>query len=153
MLGPRRDHHFDAGASKRPSWRGTEGTVQFFARHAADLCHGSSLGTFLDSFYYLDTLGVLSEHNHSVFGRQTLVGGQYELLRCTGGQFDGAGCDFEPNPDYWVATCGENWSIRAPLRSRSTFLSPPFPSPMICVCTHTVPARKDPGRWSSCGAI
>lgn len=64
---------------------------------------GTFAGTFVDSFYYLDALGVLSEQNHSAFGRQTLVGGNYELLRCSGGEVDGAGCDFEPNPDYWVA--------------------------------------------------
>ena len=56
---------------------------------------------------YLDTLGTLASLNHSVFARQTLVGGNYELLRCSSGQPTGpeptAGCDFEPHPDYWVA--------------------------------------------------
>jgi len=58
---------------------------------------------FLDSFYYLHALGVLAWHGHQVFARQTLVGGNYELLRCSGGQADGGGCDFEPRPDFWVA--------------------------------------------------
>lgn len=56
---------------------------------------------------YMDTLGTLASLNHSVFARQTLVGGNYELLRCSSGQPTGpeptAGCDFEPHPDYWVA--------------------------------------------------
>lgn len=55
----------------------------------------------------MDTLGTLALLNHSVFARQTLVGGNYELLRCSSGQATGpepgAGCDFEPHPDYWVA--------------------------------------------------
>ena len=55
----------------------------------------------------MDTLGTLASLNHSVFARQTLVGGNYELLRCSSGQPTGpepsAGCDFEPHPDYWVA--------------------------------------------------
>jgi len=56
--------------------------------------------TFASSFGYLDTLGALARLNHLVLARQTLVGGKYELLRCsTGGA---RGCDFEPLPDYWV---------------------------------------------------
>eukprot|EP01045_Picozoa_sp_COSAG04_P011901 COSAG04_NODE_781_length_10327_cov_151.194466_11_plen_198_part_00 len=55
----------------------------------------------------MDTLGELASLGHAVFARQTLVGGNYELLRCSSGQDTGpepgAGCDFEPHPDYWVA--------------------------------------------------
>ena len=47
---------------------------------------------------------MLSRLNHSVLARQTLVGGNYELLRCSSGQAAGpepaAGCDLEPHPDY-----------------------------------------------------
>jgi heparanase 1 len=66
----------------------------------------------VSSFGYVDTLGSLARLNHSVLARQTLVGGNYELLRCSSGQANGskgnapeagAGCDFEPHPDYWVA--------------------------------------------------
>lgn len=58
---------------------------------------------FLDSFFYLHAFGVLARHGHQVFARQTLVGGNYELLRCSAGQTEGTGCDFEPRPDFWVA--------------------------------------------------
>lgn len=51
-----------------------------------------------------DMLGTLSEVGNAVFARQTLVGGNYELLRCSSAQlFPGETCDFEPRPDYWVA--------------------------------------------------
>jgi hypothetical protein len=61
----------------------------------------------VSSFGYFDTLGTLAQLNHSVTARQTLVGGNYELLRCSSGQAAGpeptAGCDFEPHPDYYIA--------------------------------------------------
>eukprot|EP01052_Picozoa_sp_SAG31_P018006 SAG31_NODE_1257_length_9081_cov_7.585838_5_plen_210_part_00 len=47
---------------------------------------GEYASTFVSSFGYLDTLGTLAALNHSVFARQTLVGGNYELLRCSSGQ-------------------------------------------------------------------
>ncbi|CAB9509870.1 Heparanase-like protein [Seminavis robusta] len=67
--------------------------------------HGGGTGnisaSFASSFGYLDTLGSLARLNHSMLARQTLVGGRYELLRCSTGH---AGrCSFEPYPDYWVA--------------------------------------------------
>ena len=66
--------------------------------------HGPDANTFVASFTYLDTLGTLAEVGNAVFARQTLVGGNYELLRCTSAQlFPGETCDFEPRPDYWVA--------------------------------------------------
>jgi hypothetical protein len=46
---------------------------------------GEYASTFVSSFGYLDTLATLSSLNHSVFARQTLVGGNYELLRCSSG--------------------------------------------------------------------
>eukprot|EP00937_MAST-01D_sp_MAST-1D-sp2_P001994 g1994.t1 len=70
---------------------------------------GPGLGshTFLDTFYYLDALGVTTEMGHFAFGRQTLAGGNYELLRCSsaqlGGDDSGGVCDFEPRPSYYVA--------------------------------------------------
>jgi hypothetical protein len=68
---------------------------------------GEYASTFVSSFFYFDTLGTLAQLNHSVTARQTLVGGNYELLRCSSGQAAGpeptAGCDFEPHPDYWIA--------------------------------------------------
>jgi len=66
--------------------------------------HGPEANTFVASFTYLDMLGTLSEVGNAVFARQTLVGGNYELLRCSSAQlFPGETCDFEPRPDYWVA--------------------------------------------------
>ena len=68
---------------------------------------GTYASTFVSSFGYLDTLGTLARLGHAATARQTLVGGNYELLRCSSGQAagpePGAGCDFEPHPDYWVA--------------------------------------------------
>ncbi|KAG7358330.1 glycosyl hydrolase family 79 protein [Nitzschia inconspicua] len=62
---------------------------------------GNISRSFASSFSYMDTLGQLARLNHQVLSRQTLVGGKYELLRCsTGGQL---GCDFEPHPDFYVA--------------------------------------------------
>ena len=65
--------------------------------------HGPEANTFVASFTYIDMLGTLGEVGNAVFARQTLVGGNYELLRCSSAQlFDGETCDFEPRPDYWV---------------------------------------------------
>ncbi|KAJ4883243.1 Heparanase-like protein 1 [Raphanus sativus] len=50
--------------------------------------------TFIDSFWYLDQLGMSSKHNTKVYCRQTLVGGFYGLLEKG---------TFVPNPDYYSA--------------------------------------------------
>ncbi|XP_010491400.1 PREDICTED: heparanase-like protein 1 [Camelina sativa] len=55
-------------------------------RHVSD--------TFIDSFWYLDQLGMSSRHNTKVYCRQTLVGGFYGLLEKN---------TFVPNPDYYSA--------------------------------------------------
>ena len=62
---------------------------------------GNISSTFASSMGYMDTLGTLARLNHQVLARQTLVGGKYELLRCSTGDDDV--CDFEPHPDYYVA--------------------------------------------------
>ncbi|XP_039114523.1 heparanase-like protein 1 isoform X1 [Dioscorea cayenensis subsp. rotundata] len=50
--------------------------------------------TFIDSFWYLDQLGMASTYNTKAYCRQTLIGGHYGLLdRDT----------FIPNPDYYSA--------------------------------------------------
>ena len=76
---------------------------------------GEYASTFVSSFGYFDTLGTLAQLNHSVTARQTLVGGNYELLRCSSGQATGpeprAGCDFEPHPDYYIALL---WPVQNP---------------------------------------
>ncbi|XP_048330032.1 heparanase-like protein 1 isoform X2 [Ziziphus jujuba] len=50
--------------------------------------------TFVDSFWYLDQLGMASKYNTKVYCRQTLIGGNYGLLDRT---------TFVPNPDYYSA--------------------------------------------------
>ncbi|KAK7411367.1 hypothetical protein VNO78_02800 [Psophocarpus tetragonolobus] len=50
--------------------------------------------TFLNSFWYLDQLGIASGYNTKVYCRQTLIGGNYGLLNTT---------TFAPNPDYYSA--------------------------------------------------
>ncbi|EXC11030.1 Heparanase-like protein 1 [Morus notabilis] len=50
--------------------------------------------TFVDSFWYLDQLGMAAKYNTKVYCRQSLIGGNYGLLdRDT----------FVPNPDYYSA--------------------------------------------------
>ncbi|KAF9619047.1 hypothetical protein IFM89_004405 [Coptis chinensis] len=50
--------------------------------------------SFLNSFWYLDQLGMTSTFNHKTFCRQSLIGGNYGLLNTT---------NFVPNPDYYNA--------------------------------------------------
>ncbi|XP_072973385.1 heparanase-like protein 1 [Typha angustifolia] len=49
---------------------------------------------FVDSFWYLDQLGMVSTFGHKVFCRQSLIGGNYALLDTV---------TFIPNPDYYSA--------------------------------------------------
>ncbi|KAL2340718.1 hypothetical protein Fmac_008658 [Flemingia macrophylla] len=48
--------------------------------------------TFLNSFWYLDQLGIASTYSTKVYCRQTLIGGNYGLLNTS---------TFTPNPDYY----------------------------------------------------
>ncbi|XP_057443103.1 heparanase-like protein 1 [Lotus japonicus] len=50
--------------------------------------------TFLNSFWYLDQLGIASSYGTKVYCRQTLIGGNYGLLNTT---------TLTPNPDYYSA--------------------------------------------------
>ncbi|KAK7281802.1 hypothetical protein RIF29_10086 [Crotalaria pallida] len=50
--------------------------------------------TFVNSFWYLDQLGMASGYNTKVYCRQTLIGGNYGLLNTT---------TFTPNPDFYSA--------------------------------------------------
>ncbi|KAL5746767.1 hypothetical protein ACOSP7_023738 [Xanthoceras sorbifolium] len=50
--------------------------------------------TFVNSFWYLDQLGMSSKYNTKVYCRQTLIGGNYGLLNKS---------TFVPNPDYYSA--------------------------------------------------
>ncbi|NP_001313156.1 heparanase-like protein 2 isoform X1 [Nicotiana tabacum] len=49
---------------------------------------------FVDSFWYLDQLGMAAKHHTKVYCRQTLIGGNYGLLDTS---------TFVPNPDYYSA--------------------------------------------------
>ncbi|KAG6587568.1 heparanase-like protein 1 [Cucurbita moschata] len=50
--------------------------------------------TFINSFWYLDQLGLASKYNTKVYCRQTLVGGHYGLLNTS---------TLVPNPDFYSA--------------------------------------------------
>ncbi|XP_077216751.1 heparanase-like protein 1 isoform X2 [Tasmannia lanceolata] len=50
--------------------------------------------TFVNSFWYLDQLGMASKYGTKVYCRQSLIGGNYGLLDRT---------TFIPNPDYYSA--------------------------------------------------
>lgn len=50
--------------------------------------------TFWDSFWYAEQLGVLHDLGHKVFARQTLIGGDYEMIDHL---------SWLPNPDYYIA--------------------------------------------------
>ncbi|KAK1268478.1 Heparanase-like protein 1 [Acorus gramineus] len=50
--------------------------------------------TFVNSFWYLDQLGMASKYNTKAYCRQSLIGGNYGLLDRT---------TFIPNPDYYSA--------------------------------------------------
>ncbi|XP_022134600.1 heparanase-like protein 1 [Momordica charantia] len=50
--------------------------------------------TFINSFWYLDQLGLASKYDTKVYCRQTLIGGHYGLLNTS---------TFVPNPDFYSA--------------------------------------------------
>ncbi|KAG0460237.1 hypothetical protein HPP92_023365 [Vanilla planifolia] len=50
--------------------------------------------TYVNSFWYLDQLGMTSTFDHKVYCRQALIGGNYALLN---------NITFAPNPDYYSA--------------------------------------------------
>ncbi len=55
----------------------------------------NTTNAFVSGFWYLDQLGTLAQLEHKVFCRQTLVGGDYEVI---------AKDTFLPNPDYWTGS-------------------------------------------------
>lgn len=57
-------------------------------------CSVGGCNAFASSMYYIDALSKLAEMGHFGFNRQSLVGGNYELLDTD---------SLEPNPDFWVA--------------------------------------------------
>ncbi|KAK7292182.1 hypothetical protein RIF29_07942 [Crotalaria pallida] len=71
--------------------------------------------TFVDSFWYLDQLGIASRYNTKVYCRQTLIGGNYGLLNTT---------TFTPNPDYYSALLWHQLMGKSVLAASSDVLSP-----------------------------
>jgi len=71
-------------------------SAQIWVGEGAAAWHSGREGVtdrWTSSFWYADALGRLSQHNHSGYCRQTLVGGNYGLLDRT---------TFRPNPDFFV---------------------------------------------------
>ncbi|KEH31988.1 heparanase-like protein 1 isoform X1 [Medicago truncatula] len=71
--------------------------------------------TFVDSFWYLDQLGLASRYNTKVYCRQTLIGGNYGLLNVT---------TFTPNPDYYSALLWHKLMGKGVLAASSDVFSP-----------------------------
>ncbi|KAL8091408.1 heparanase-like protein 1 [Apium graveolens] len=69
------------------AWVGESGgAYNSGGRHVSD--------TFVNSFWYLDQLGIAAKYNTKVYCRQTLIGGHYGLINAT---------TLVPNPDYYSA--------------------------------------------------
>ncbi|CAL0330605.1 unnamed protein product [Lupinus luteus] len=71
--------------------------------------------TFVDSFWYLDQLGIASRFNTKVYCRQTLIGGNYGLLNTA---------TFTPNPDYYSALLWHQLMGKSVLAASSDVFSP-----------------------------
>ncbi|CAK8563222.1 unnamed protein product [Lathyrus sativus] len=71
--------------------------------------------TFVNSFWYLDQLGLSSRYNTKVYCRQTLIGGNYGLLNTT---------TFTPNPDYYSALLWHQLMGKTVLAASSDVFSP-----------------------------
>ncbi|KAK7330314.1 hypothetical protein VNO77_24504 [Canavalia gladiata] len=71
--------------------------------------------TFVNSFWYLDQLGIASRYNTKVYCRQTLIGGNYGLLNTT---------TFTPNPDYYSALLWHQLMGKIVLQASSDVFSP-----------------------------
>ncbi|CAL0325768.1 unnamed protein product [Lupinus luteus] len=71
--------------------------------------------TFVDSFWYLDQLGIASKYNTKVYCRQTLIGGNYGLLNTT---------TFTPNPDYYSALLWNQLMGKSVLAASNDAFSP-----------------------------
>ncbi|KAG5153612.1 hypothetical protein AAZX31_05G022400 [Glycine max] len=71
--------------------------------------------TFVNSFWYLDQLGIASRYNTKVYCRQTLIGGNYGLLNTT---------TFIPNPDYYSALLWHQLMGKTVLAASSDVFSP-----------------------------
>ncbi|KAK7265839.1 hypothetical protein RJT34_33463 [Clitoria ternatea] len=79
--------------------------------------------TFVNSFWYLDQLGIASRHNTKVYCRQTLIGGNYGLLNTT---------TFTPNPDYYSALLWHQLMGKSVLAASSDVFSPSLRTYVHC---------------------
>ncbi|XP_012570931.1 heparanase-like protein 1 isoform X2 [Cicer arietinum] len=79
--------------------------------------------TFLNSFWYLDQLGMASSYNTKVYCRQTLIGGNYGLLNTS---------TFTPNPDYYSALLWHRLMGRKVLAVSSDISSPFLRTYALC---------------------
>ncbi|KAF6154989.1 hypothetical protein GIB67_043291 [Kingdonia uniflora] len=73
--------------------------------------------TFVNSFWYLDQLGMASKHNTKAYCRQTLIGGNYGLLNTT---------TYVPNPDYYrqdILHYKRNMDFLGTFREGSSFMN------------------------------
>ncbi|KAL6995121.1 heparanase [Sarracenia purpurea var. burkii] len=70
--------------------------------------------TFVNSFWYLDQLGMAAKYDTRVYCRQTLIGGNYGLLDTT---------TFVPNPDYYSALMW-HWLMGKEVLAVNTVASP-----------------------------
>lgn len=78
-------HTIQAHGSWSSAWVGEAGGAYNNGGHLVS-------DTFLNSFWYLDQLGMASKYKTKVYCRQTLIGGYYGLLDTE---------TFVPNPDYY----------------------------------------------------
>ncbi|KAF7806236.1 heparanase-like protein 1 [Senna tora] len=84
--------------------------------------------TFLNSFWYLDQLGLASTYITKVYCRQTLIGGNYGLINTT---------TFTPNPDYYSALLWQRLMGKKVLEAATD-----APSPFLRTYAHCSKGRE-----------
>ncbi|KAJ1421842.1 Glycoside hydrolase, family 79 [Sesbania bispinosa] len=101
-LGPGSDEHLD---------------MKILDPERLSKCGPNVSNTFVNSFWYLDQLGIASRYNTKVYCRQTLIGGNYGLLNTI---------TFTPNPDYYrqVALLWHQLMGKSVLEASSDVFSP-----------------------------
>ncbi|KAJ0973844.1 hypothetical protein J5N97_015809 [Dioscorea zingiberensis] len=81
------EHTIESQGPWASAWVGEAGGVPNNGGHLVS-------NTFINSFWYLDQLGMASKYKTKAYCRQTLIGGHYGLLDSD---------TFIPNPDYYSA--------------------------------------------------
>eukprot|EP01060_Flectonema_neradi_P027187 TRINITY_DN36817_c0_g1_i1.p1 TRINITY_DN36817_c0_g1~~TRINITY_DN36817_c0_g1_i1.p1 ORF type:complete len:478 (+),score=64.31 TRINITY_DN36817_c0_g1_i1:52-1485(+) len=75
----------------------SDGKLQVWMGESGGCANGAHNGTsnrFMDAFWYIDSLGGLAAAGQKVFCRQTVIGGNYEVVDHR---------TMDPNPDYYGA--------------------------------------------------